>query len=358
MSDAQPIWHPGRMAHRATPLRIRAQMIRAIREFFWGQDFIECETPALQVSPGLEPHLQAFKTQFVGLDRKTRRDFYLHTSPEFAIKKLLVAGWPNLFQICRVFRNGEQAQLHQPEFTMIEWYRADATYRDIMADTEAMVRHAAEACGLTQLRHGAVVSDPFGAWDYLTVAEAFDRHAGIDILATIGPDDRNPDVNRLAPVATEHGYHVAPDDRWDDLFFRIFLDKIEPKLGAGVPTILYDYPISMAALSRQKAQDPRLAERFELYICGLELANAFGELTDPAEQARRFEADMALKEQLYGERYPIDADFIAALEQGMPEAGGIALGIDRLAMVFAGVEHIDEVCWLPVDTAHDIAPTD
>ncbi|MEM6903749.1 MAG: amino acid--tRNA ligase-related protein, partial [Pseudomonadota bacterium] len=178
---------------------------------------------------------------------------------------------------------------------------------------------------------------------------AFERHVGIDIMATIGPDDWKPDVALLVPVAKQLGYHVANDDRWDDLFFRIFLDRIEPKLGIGKPTILYDYPVSMAALSRPSADNPRLAERFELYICGLELANAFGELTDAHEQHRRFEADMDLKEQLYGERYPIDDDFIAALRHGMPEAGGIALGIDRLAMVFSGAEHIDQVCWLPID---------
>ena len=352
MRQTQPYqrpWHPEQMAKRSGALRLRARMIQAIREFFWAQDFLECETPALQVSPGLEPHLQAFKTQFIGLDRKTTRDFYLHTSPEFAIKKLLVAGWPKLFEICRVFRNGEQAERHQPEFTMIEWYRTNASYRDIMADTEAMIRAAANACQVTELRHGTLSCDPTAAWDYVSVADAFTRHVGIDILATIGPDDHNPDVARLAPVVRELGYHVAEDDRWDDLFFRIFLDKIEPHLGVGAPTILYDYPISMAALSRQKVEEPRLAERFELYICGLELANAFGELTDAGEQLRRFEADMDLKQALYGERYPIDMDFIAALEHGMPEAGGIALGIDRLAMLFAGVDHIDDVCWIPVD---------
>ncbi len=347
----QPVWHPDQMMKRRDNLGRRAEMIRAIREYFWEQDFIECETPALQTSPGLEPHLQAFKTDFIGMDRKTVRPFYLHTSPEFAIKKLLVAGWPRLFEICRVFRNGEQAKLHQPEFTMIEWYRTNASYRDIMADTQGEVQAAARACGIDQLRHGELTSDPFGEWEYLSVPEAFTRYTGIDLMATIGPDDRNPDVALLAPLARAQGFHVVDDDRWDDVFFKIFLEKIEPNLGVGVPTILYDYPISMAALSRPKAEDPRLAERFELYICSLELANAFGELTDAGEQLRRFEADMDLKEQLYGERYPIDGDFIAALEHGMPEAGGIALGIDRLAMLFSGADHIDDVCWLPVDVS-------
>ena len=349
MNRALPYWHPENVAARRDNLLQRATMIRAIRDYFHGAGFVECETPALQVSPGLEPHLMAFATDYRGPDRAVHGQFHLHTSPEFAMKKLLVGGIPRLFQICRVFRNGEQAQLHQPEFTMIEWYRADAGYREIMADTEAMVKAAAAACGVTLCRQGERQCDPLADWEYLSVADAFQRYAGIDIMATIGPDDWNPDVSRLAPVARELGYHVAADDRWDDLFFRIFIDRIEPKLGVGSPTILYDYPVSMAALSRPSTGDPRLAERFELYICGVELANAFGELTDAAEQRRRFEADMDLKQALYGERYPIDDDFIAALEHGMPRAGGIALGIDRLAMVFCGVERIEEVCWLPVD---------
>jgi len=351
LNGTLPYWHPDKMADRRENLARRAMMIRAIRDYFHGEGFVECETPALQVSPGLEPHLMAFATEYRGPDRQPFAQFHLHTSPEFAMKKLLVGGWPKIFQLCRVFRNGEQAGLHQPEFTMIEWYRANATYRDIMADTEAMVKAAAKACGLSEMRHGELRADPFGEWDYISVAEAFQRHVGLDILATIGPDNWNPDVNLLAPIARELGYHVAEDDRWDDLFFRIFLDRIEPKLGVGVPTILYDYPISMAALSRPSESDPRLAERFELYICGLELANAFGELTDAAEQRRRFEADMDLKHDLYAERYTIDDDFIAALEHGMPQAGGIALGIDRLAMVFCGSDRIEEVCWLPVDVS-------
>ncbi len=176
----------------------------------------------------------------------------------------------------------------------------------------------------------------------LSVAEAFERHAGIDMPPLLG------DADGFAAAAASIGIATQPHDLWDDIFFRVFLDRIEPRLGIGAPTVLYGYPASMAALSRLDPADPRFAERFEVYVCGLELANAFAELTDPVEQRRRFAADMDLKEALYGERYPIDADFIAALEHGMPASAGIALGFDRLAMLATGAGSIEEVLWLPV----------
>jgi lysyl-tRNA synthetase class 2 len=198
-----------------------------------------------------------------------------------------------------------------------------------------------------ELRHGERRCDPKASAQRLTVAEAFARYCGIDLLAT-APDPRAPDASRLAAEAKRAGLHVGERESWEDLFHRILLERIEPHLGDGAPTILYEYPLSRAALSRPSLRDPRVAERFELYACGLELANAFGELTDPAEQRRRFEADQALKERLYGVRYPIDEDFLAALEAGMPESAGIALGLDRLVMLLAGTERIEDVLWAPV----------
>jgi len=185
-------------------------------------------------------------------------------------------------------------------------------------------------------------------FERLSVADAFARHAEIDILAT-APQPARPDFALLAREAQRIGIAPHPGDDWESLYFRIFLDRIEPQLGIGAPLILYDYPVSMAALSRRKPDDPRLAERFELYVCGLELANAFQELTDPAEQRARFLADQARKQVLYGETYPIDEDFLAALEHGLPECAGIALGFDRLVMLCAGVENIEDVLWAPVD---------
>ncbi|HWE73667.1 MAG TPA: EF-P lysine aminoacylase EpmA [Stellaceae bacterium] len=330
-------WRPDALARRRPYLEARSNILNAMRGLFAARGFTEVETPALQVSPGLEPHLKAFATR-LDLPGEETAPRYLHTSPEFAMKKLLVAGMPRIFQLTHCFRNAERGATHSPEFAMLEWYRAGATYLDLVGDCEALLR----AAGTRLMTWQGRVCDPHGAWERLTVAEAFSRHCGIDVLATID--------NRDALAAASLPLGIAPHqgDSWEDLFFRIFLAAIEPKLGIGVPTVLYDYPIEMAALARPKASDPTVCERFELYVCGLELANAFGELTDAAEQRRRFEADVAKKRDLYGETYPIDGDFLAALAHGMPESAGIALGFDRLVMLASGATHIDDVLWAPV----------
>jgi len=339
-------WQPERFAARIPMLAARARIVAAIRRFFAERDFLEVDTPALQVSPGLEPHLMAFSTELV-TPEGARRALHLHTSPEFAMKKLLVAGLPRLFQLAHVFRNGERAHTHHPEFTMLEWYRAGASYRDLMADCEALLRDTLAASGGDALRWAGQSCDPSGTWQYLSVAESFTRFCGIDLLAT-APDPQRPNLDRLAAAA--RGIGVAPHDGddWEDLFFRLFLERIEPNLGIGVPTILYDYPIALAALSRPKPGDARLAERFEIYVSGLELANAFGELTDAAAQRARFESDRARKRALYGYDYPIDEDFLAALAYGMPESAGIALGVDRLVMLATGAASIEDVLFVPV----------
>ena len=350
MTTAAPWWRPDRFAARRRNLEARSRILAAVRGFFVGRGFTEVETPALQVSPGLEPHLTAFRTEIKAPGQTSGRGLYLHTSPEFAMKKLLAAGMENIFQVARVFRNAERSATHHPEFTMLEWYRAKAGYESLMDDCDALLRLSALAAPTKEfIWHGqrCAASEPA---ERLTVAAAFQRHAGIDVLAT-APDPRRPSLERLAQAAKPLGVIPRAGDHWDDLFFRIFLDHIEPKLGIGRPTILYEYPVSMAALSRPKAADPRVCERFELYVAGLELANAFGELTDPAEQRRRFTADMDLKERLYGERYPIDEDFMAALAHGLPVSAGIALGIDRLVMLATGAERIEDVLWAPVTGA-------
>jgi lysyl-tRNA synthetase class 2 len=276
---------------------------------------------------------------------------YLHTSPEFAMKKLLAGGMANginrIWQLAHVYRNGERGATHHPEFSMLEWYQMGASYRDLMDECERLLRAAQHAAGVDALRWRGNRADTNLPFQRLTVAEAFFQYAGIDLLAT-APDPHAPDAALLASEAARVGIASHPGDDWETLFFRIFLERIEPYLGIGAPTILYDYPISMAALSRRKPDDPRLAERFELYVCGLELANAFGELTDPAEQRRRFMADQVRKQALYGETYPIDEDFLAALDYGLPDCAGIALGFDRLVMLATGAEHIEEVLWAPV----------
>lgn len=342
-----PWWRPDRFARRRPYLEARAAIAAAVRQVFAVRGFVEVDTPALQVSPGLEPHLRAFATELEAPDGGRRR-LFLHTSPEFAMKKLLVAGMERIFQLGHVFRNGERAETHHPEFTMLEWYRAGSPYDALIDDCRAVLQAAlAAAAPASALRWRGRTADPGAPWQILTVAQAFARHAGIDILAT-APDPAMPDLALLDAQSRRIGIPSRPGDRWEDLFFRVFLERIEPRLGLGAPTVLTDYPIAMAALSRPKPSDPRLAERFEVYVCGLELANAFGELTDAVVQRARFAADTQLKARLYGERYPTDEDFLAALTHGMPESAGIALGFDRLVMLATGASHIEDVLWVPV----------
>jgi lysyl-tRNA synthetase class 2 len=341
-------WRPERFALRRGRLEKRGRILAAARAFFAARRFVEVDTPALQVSPGLEPHLKALATELHDPrdGRSSRR--YLHTSPEFAMKKLLVAGIPRIWQLAHVFRDGERGPTHHPEFSMLEWYRADASWRELIPDCVGLLRACQAAAGgesFGWLDHSADAHQP---WQEISVAEAFRTYCAVDILAT-APNPVIPDFALLAVEARRIGVEPHLGDDWEALYFRIFLDRIEPHLGIGAPTVLYDFPASMAALSRRNPADPRLAERFELYVCGIELANAFGELTDPAEQRARFLADQAKKQALYGETYPIDEDFLAALEYGLPPSAGIALGFDRLVMLSTAAHHIEDVLWAPVD---------
>ena len=321
-------------------------MTRAVRAAFEDRRYTEVETPALQISPGMEPHLTAFATRLLD-PAGEGRPLYLHTSPEFAMKKLLAAGMERIFQFARVFRNAERSHKHHPEFTMLEWYRAGADWRDLASETVEVVREAFAAAGGGEALYRGSGCDVTADWDYLSVEHAFARHAGIDLFAT-APDPGQPDAAALRDAARGIGIHTADDDAWDDVFFRIFLEKVEPHLGIGVPTVLHSYPASMAALARRSPQDPRVADRFEIFVCGLELANGYGELTDAAEQRRRFEAEIAHRKELGREAYPLDEEFIAALEAGIPDCAGIALGFDRLAMLATGADRIEDVLWAPV----------
>lgn len=336
-----PWWEPENHADRRPLLLTRGRIKAGLRGFFEGQGFTEVECGALVASPGNETHLHAFRTRRVGPDGVSH-PAYLHTSPEFAAKKLLAAGEAKIFEFARVFRNREGGRLHAPEFTMLEWYRAGAPYEAVINDTLALARRAAEIAGAARLRHQDQSCDPFAEAERLTVADAFARHAGIDLLATIQPDGR-PDRAALARVC---GFAPAADEDWSDIFSKVLTAKIEPKLGQGRLTVLHDYPRPEAALARPVPGDPRLSERFELYGCGVELANGFGELTDAAEQRSRLEAEMAKKARLYDERYPLDEEFLAALAR-MPPASGVALGFDRLVMLATGAPHIRDVLWTP-----------
>jgi lysyl-tRNA synthetase class 2 len=344
MSAPSPWWVAHVHADRRPFLAARGRITAAARHFFAARGFTEIESAALQVSPGNEAHLHAFATDLQAPDGARSR-LYLHTSPEFACKKLLAAGERKIFDFARVFRNRERGALHHPEFTLLEWYRAEEPYQRVMDDCAALIAAAAHAAGARHLTFRDRIATPFAEPERMTVAQSFARFANVDLLATVSADETDRDA--LAAAAAKAGIRVAPDDTWADVFSRVLVERIEPNLGIGRPTILYEYPVGEAALARRTAHDPRLAERFELYACGVELANGFGELTDATEQRRRFETEMAEKERLHGERYPIDEDFLAALA-AMPPASGVALGFDRLVMLLTGAPRIEQVLWTPV----------
>ena len=341
-----PFWRPDIHADRRPFLLARNRIRRALADFLDGQGFVETDPAILQVSPGNEAHLHAFATEALATDGAPAGRLYLHTSPEFALKKLLVAGERRLYAFAHTFRNRERGPLHHPEFTMLEWFRAGEDYPKLMAYWGAFGALAAVAAGARHLAWRGAEADPFLEPQRVTLAEAFRDMAGIDLLASLDPGGAT-DRDALAAAAIAAGIRVADDDGWADIFSRVLVQRIEPRLGFGRPTILYEYPVSEAALARPSPADPRVAERFELYACGVELANAFGELTDPMEQRRRFEIEMAEKARIYRERYPLDEDFLAALAH-MPAASGIALGFDRLVMLAAGAVRIEQVLWTPV----------
>lgn len=339
-----PWWRPDVHADRKPFLAARGRVKAAALGYFAGEGFTEVECGALQVSPGNEAHLHAFETRKVSEDGESGETVYLHTSPEFACKKLLAAGETRIFDFARVYRNRERGPTHANEFTMLEWYRAGEPYEAVMADCVALCRLAQGASG-GLLRWKDRTCDAGLEPERLTLVEAFGR-AGIALAAVL--EDRDA----FAAAVRGIGVRVAYDDNWSDLFSRVLAERIEPhlghgELGQGRLTLLCEYPAAEAALARPLQRDRRFAERFELYACGVELANGFGELTDAAEQRRRFIAEMDEKERVHGERYPLDEDFLAALAH-MPDASGVAMGFDRLVMLASGARSIRDVLWAPL----------
>lgn len=349
-----PFWHPARHADRRPALLARGRIKAAVRRWFEQQDFVEVETACLQVSPGNETHLHAFATE-ERTEAGVRTSLYLHTSPEFAMKKLLAAGEKRIFTFASVFRNGERSALHSPEFTMLEWYRAGEDYTVLMRDCAEILGIAAEVSGTDHFAWRGATASPTAEPERISVDDLFRRHAGIGLLdATLVDGAANQTA--MAAEARRIGVRVSDDDTWSDLFSRILVERIEPVIRTNGKAVIVDrYPTHEAALARPAIDDPRVAERFELYACGVELANAFGELTDAAEQRRRFALEMAEKERIYGERYPIDEDFISALGQ-MPPASGAALGFDRLVMLATGAPSVEHVMWTPVAETGRRAP--
>ncbi len=340
MTRASPWWDRHVYADRKPFLKARGRITASFRQFFGSEGFDEVETAALAVSGGNEAHISLFAVELIGADGEKSR-LYLHSSPEFACKKLLAAGEEKIFAFAKVFRNRERSALHHPEFTMLEWYRVRESVSRLMEDCAGLLTVAAKAVGTDSFVWRGRVADPFAEPEVLTVCEAFDRYANLNLAALL--DDRDG----FARAAARDGVRVTPDDGWSDIFSKVLGEKVEHRLGCGRATILTDYPASEAALARPRQDDPRFSERFELFICGVEVANGFGELTDPFEQRRRFDEENHAHERLYGESYPVDEDFLAALAV-MPPASGIALGFDRLVMLAAGATQIEQVLWTPV----------
>ncbi len=339
-------WNPDRHADRRPLLLTRNRIQSDIRSWLMAEGFTEVDPAALAVSPGNEAHLHAFATTLLRGDGDGKGvTRYLHTSPEFAMKKLIAAGERRIAAFTHVWRNRERGPRHAAEFTMLEWYRCGDDYTRLMADAAAMAAMAARAAGAMVLRHGAATCDPFAPFERLAVADAFARFAGIDLPATLSPDG-TPDAARLRRAMEGAGLRPGADDTWSDMFSHVLVAQIEAHLGHGRLTVLDRYPAAEAALARRCPDDARFSERFEIYACGVELANGFGELTDPVEQRARFAAEMDEKARVYGERYPLDEELLAALPL-MPPTAGIALGFDRLVMLATGAPRVADVQWTP-----------
>lgn len=345
MKAASPWWEKGRHQDRRARLVTRARIKTAMRTWFDDEDFVEVEPGCLQVSPGNEAHLHGFATTLIGSDLSERRR-YLHTSPEFAMKKLLAAGETQIYAFAPVFRNREHSALHAPEFTMLEWYRAHVPFTSLYDDCTRLLQIA---CDVAEQRYAMFrdrICDLQVEPEIVTVDTAFQSLAGVDLGSTYSADAVDRDA--LAALARREKIKFGDRDSWADIFSRILTEKIEPRLGQDRPTLMTHYPAPLSALARPLRSEPKHAERFELYVCGVELANGFGELTDPVRQRAMLEAEMALKQRQYGEHYPIDADFIDCLAQ-MPPAAGCAVGFDRLVMLATDAKSVHDVMWTPTD---------
>ena len=307
-----------------------------IREFFWQEGFSETDTPVVVRLPGQEPYLNPVPVNLHGPKGDEHR-FYLQTSPEFAMKKLLASGYEKIFNMCKCFRDHEDfGGAHNTEFTMIEWYRSPGKLAEIMNDTENLFHHIGLKLGISQIKYNNKTTDISAEWERITMKDLWAKNIGINL-------DDYLETQKMKELVKMRGYNAGDDDAYEDLFYKIFLNEIEPNLGVGRPVFVYDDPARMCSLSRLCKDDSGYAERFELYICGLELANAFGELTDADEQNKRLEQDQALRKKLGKDIWPVDPDFISALRSGIGEASGIALGADRMVLLFTGANDINEV---------------
>jgi lysyl-tRNA synthetase class 2 len=331
MQSAPPSdWRP---SASLDTLQQRARLLQRLRAFFIARGVLEVETPQLSAAATTDPQLHSLSTRYTGPGAPRGRTLFLHTSPESPMKRLLAAGSGPIFQLCKVFRDAEAGRLHNPEFTLLEWYRPDFDHRQLMTEVAELVTHLLEN------------RVPLGATQWMTYEDAFLRHTGLDPLSASGA--------QWAACARQHGIAatgLGPDtlDGWRDL---LLTHLIEPHLGQGRLTFLYDYPASQAALARLRPDKPAVAERFELYLHGVELANGFHELGDAGEQRRRFDADLARRQALGLAWVPPDEHLLAALEHGLPACAGVALGVDRLVMLALGAQRLADVMAFPIERA-------
>jgi lysyl-tRNA synthetase class 2 len=328
---SRPWWDAESVSARLPFLRRRGLLTAATRSFFQARGYTEVETPYAVPAPGEEVHVRSFATRLRTV-RGQDVPLWLHTSPEFAMKKLLAGGAGPIFQLARVWRNAEGSATHSPEFTMLEWYRPGASMEALMDETESLLRAVLPPSVTCR-----GVATSLARFERITVAAAFARWVGADVLATAGD---------AVALATAAGARLRDGETWEDLFFRLLLERVEPNLGRAHPTFLTHWPAAQAALAKRDPCDSRVALRFEIYVAGMELANAFEELTDPAEQRSRFVADRARRHASFGFDWDIDEEFLAALAV-MPPCAGIAMGFDRLAMLASGADSIEQVLWLP-----------
>jgi len=341
-------WKPQNFLKKIDNLKKREKILTLIRKFFHSENFMEVDTPILQISPGIDTHIHVFKTTMKDPLTEEYHDFYLNTSPEFAMKKLLATKtdeMSKIFQITKAFRNENISKRHLPEFTILEWYRTKSSYIDLMNDCENLIKGIATKLNIFDVQFENYKCNLNCEWEKISIDEAFKKYAGFDISDAID-NPENPSTDAIKSFAKKLNINVSQSDTWQDIYYKIMLEKIEPNLGINVPTFLYDYPISEAALSKQSEKHPGFSERFELYIANIEIANAFTELTDPTEQLKRFKTELANKQKLYGYTVPIDFDFIEALKD-MPDSAGIALGVDRLIMLFCNAKCIEDISFVP-----------
>jgi elongation factor P--(R)-beta-lysine ligase len=320
--------------------RSRHSILRFLRADFDGRRYLETDAPLLVPCPTLDAGIRSIRVNVAGTDGRTRR-LFLHTSPEYAMKKLLAAGADRLYFLGKVFRDGERTALHNPEFTMLEWYRTGASVDDLLDEMEDFIlRLAQERTGSRRIAFGSRTVDLSPPWPRLRVADLFREKTGADL----DPQSDGSDLKRLAGTL---GVFFNPEDDWETMFMRIYMDRMEPGLGTDRPVFLTDYPFPLGMNARRRPDDPRWTERSELFIGGLELANGYTEITDPAEQRERFERDRVRNRMETGTDPPVDLELLDAMEAGFPPCAGMALGVDRLVMLILNRPDISDVLPFP-----------